>query len=391
MREAVIVSTARTPIGKAYRGAFNNLESPLLGAHALRGALQRAGLEGSEVEEVILGSALTQGSAGVNLARHTVLAAGLPETVAAATIDRQCASGLDAIATAAHRIVAEGVEVAVAGGLDSISLVQNDQWNDFRYRTPGVPGDYYLSMIATAERVAARYGVTRSAQDEYALQSQAQTAEAQRAGLLAEEIVPVETVQIVHDRETGQRSEKHRHVETDECNRPSTTAEALAALPPVQGPGHTVTAGNASQLSDGAAACVLLSAEEAGRRGLQPLGAFRGFTVIGVPAAEMGIGPLHAIPRLLKRTGLTREQIGLWEINEAFAAQVLPCRDELGLPPDRVNVLGGAIALGHPHGTSGARMAGTRLREGRRRGVRYGVASLCVGGGQGAAGLFEIY
>jgi len=391
MREAVIVSTARTPIGKAYRGAFNNIEVPLLGAQALRETLRRAGLEGPEVEEVVLGSALTQGSAGVNLARHTVLAAGLPETVAAATVDRQCASGLDAIAIAAQRIVSGGVEVAVAGGLDSISLVQNDRWNDFRYRTPGVPEDYYLSMIETAERVAARYGVTRDAQDEYALQSQARTANAQQRGLLDEEIVPVETVQIVLDRETGQRSEMHRRVERDECNRPSTTAEALAALLPVQGPGHTVTAGNASQLSDGAAACVLLSAEEARRRSLQPLGAFRGLAVVGVPAAEMGIGPLYAIPRLLERTGLTREQIGLWEINEAFAAQLLPCRDQLGLPPDRLNVLGGAIALGHPYGMSGARMVGTLLREGRRRGIRYGVASLCVGGGQGAAGLFEIF
>lgn len=391
MREAVIVSTARTPIGKAYRGAFNDLEGPALAAHAIRAAVARAGLEGGEIEEAVFGSALTQGSTGVNVARHAVLAAGLPDTVAAATVDRQCASGLNAIAAAAHMIAVEGVEVALAGGLDSISLVQNANWNGSRYRCPGVPDSYYMTMIETAEVVAQRCGVSRAAQDAYALQSQARTAAAQAAGRFAAEIVPVEALRRVTDKASGETRGEAVRLEQDECNRPGTTAEGLAALAPVLGAEGCVTAGNASQLSDGASACVLMSAAEAARRGLSPLGALRGFAVAGCAPEEMGLGPLRAIPRLLDRAGLRVEDIDLWEINEAFAAQLLPCRDRLGIPDERLNVNGGAIAIGHPYGMSGARMAGHLLLEGHRRGARLGVVSMCIGGGQGAAGLLEIF
>jgi len=391
MRDAVIVSTARTPIGKAYRGAFNNLEGPALAAHAVRAAVARAGLEGGEIEEAIFGSALTQGSTGVNTARHVALAAGLPASVAAVTLDRQCASGLNAIASAGHMIRTEGVEVALAGGLETISLVQNEHWNGHRYRSPGVAEGYYLSMLDTAEVVAARYGVSREAQDAYALQSQRRTAGAQAAGRFDDEIVPVEAVKLVIDKATGETSEARVVLEADECNRPATTLEGLAGLAPVQGEGKTVTAGNASQLSDGAAALVVMEAGEAARRGLEPLGRLRGFAVAGVAPEEMGIGPLVAIPRLLERHGLSVEDIDLWEINEAFAAQLIPCRDGLGIPDERLNVNGGAISIGHPYGMSGARMAGHLLLEGRRRGAKLGVVSMCVGGGQGAAGLFEIF
>ncbi|MBD3803391.1 MAG: acetyl-CoA C-acyltransferase [Thioclava sp.] len=391
MRDAVIVSTARTPIGKAYRGAFNNLEGPALAAHAVKAAVARAGLEGGEIEEAIFGSALTQGSTGVNVARHIALAAGLPDTVAGVTVDRQCASGLNAIASAAHMVMAEGVEVALAGGLDSISLVQNSHWNGYRYRSPGVPDAYYMSMIETAEVVAERYGVTRAMQDAYALQSQNRTAAAQEAGRFDAEIVPVEAVKLVKDKTTGETHEEVVRLELDECNRPGTTLDGLESLKPVLGPEKCVTAGNASQLSDGASACVVMSGEEATRRRLSPLGSFRGFAVAGCAPDEMGIGPVFAIPRLLERTGLTIEDIDLWEINEAFAAQLLYCRDKLGIPDEKLNVNGGAISIGHPYGMSGARMAGHILLEGKRRGARYGVVSMCIGGGQGAAGLFEIF
>ncbi|RYH09478.1 acetyl-CoA C-acyltransferase [Tropicimonas sp. IMCC6043] len=391
MREAVIVSTARTPIGKAYRGAFNNLEGPSLAAHAVRPALARAGLEGGEIEDVVFGSALTQGSTGVNVARHIALAAGLPDRVAGVTLDRQCASGLNALAAAGHMVVSEGVDVALAGGLESISLVQEGHWNDYRYRDPAVHDGYYMPMLETAEVVAERYGVGREAQDDYALESQRRTARAQADRLFADEIVPVDAVKLVRDKATGETREEAVRLEADECNRPSTTAEGLAALAPVMGAGKTVTAGNASQLSDGAAALVVMEAAEASRRGLDPLGALRGFTVVGVAPEEMGIGPVVAVPRLLERAGLGMDDIDLWEINEAFAAQLVHCRDRLGIPAETLNVNGGAISIGHPYGMSGARMAGHILLEGRRRAARWGVVSMCVGGGQGAAGLFEIF
>lgn len=391
MRDAVIVSTARTPIGKAYRGAFNNLEAPSLAVPAVKAALARAGLTGAEVEEAIFGAALTQGSSGINVARHIVQAAGLPDSVAGAAVDRQCASGLNAISIASHMVRCEGVDVALAGGLESISLVQNSHWNGHRYRDPTVPEVYYLSMLDTAEVVAERYGVTREAQDAYALQSQIRTARAQEAGLFADEIVPVEAVKIVTDKTTQESRQEAVRLELDECNRPGTTSEGLSGLAAVQGAGKTVTAGNASQLSDGAAAMVVMEADEARRRGLAPLGALRGFAVAGVAPDEMGVGPVVAIPRLLARAGLTQNDIDLWEINEAFAAQLVYCRDKLGIPDDRLNVNGGAISIGHPYGMSGARMAGHILLEGRRRSAKWAVVSMCVGGGQGAAGLFEVF
>ena len=391
MREAVIVSTARTPIGKAYRGAFNNLEGPALAAHAVRAAVARAGLDGGEIEDAVFGSALTQGSTGINVARHIAQASGLPDAVAGVTLDRQCASGLNAIATAVNMVRCNDLDIALAGGLDTISLVQNEHWNGYRYRAPGVPQAYYMSMIETAEVVAARYGVSRAAQDAYALQSQRRTARAQEAGVFADEIVPVEAVKTVTDKATGEAREQPVRLTADECNRPETTLEGLQSLKPVLGPDHCVTAGNASQLSDGASACVVMKAREAERRGLTPLGAMRGFAATGCAPDEMGIGPVLAIPRLLERAGLRIDQIDLWEINEAFAAQLLYCRDRLGIPDELLNVNGGAISIGHPYGMSGARMAGHLLLEGRRRGARYGVVSMCIGGGQGAAGLFEIF
>lgn len=391
MRDAVIVSTARTPMAKAYRGAFNNLEAPSLASPAVRAALARAGLEGAEIEDAIFGAALTQGTSGVNVARHIALAAGLPECVAGATVDRQCASGLNAISIASHMVRCEGVNVVLAGGLESISLVQNTHWNAHRYRDRRAPEAYYLNMLDTAEIVADRYSISREAQDAAALESQKRTARAQAAGLFADEIVPVDAVKLVTDKATGETSEVPVRLEQDECNRPTTTAEGLAGLSPVLGAGKTVTAGNASQLSDGAAALVVMDASEATRRGLAPLGAMRGFAVAGVAPDEMGIGPVVAIPRLLKRAGLRLEDIDLWEINEAFAAQLVYCRDRLGIPEDRLNVNGGAIAIGHPYGMSGARMTGHLLLEGQRRRAKWGVVSMCVGGGQGAAGLFEIF
>ena len=391
MRDAVIVSTARTPIGKAYRGAFNNLEAPSLAAPAVKAALARAGLTGAEVEEVIFGSALTQGTAGVNVARHIAQAAGLPDSVAGATIDRQCASGLNALSIASHMVACEGVEVALAGGLESISLVQNTTWNSHRYRDPSVPEAYYMPMLDTAEVVAERYGVSRAAQDAYALQSQERTARAQANGLFDPEIVPVDAVKLVTNKVTKETHEMPVTLTQDECNRVGTTLDGLSGLAAVRGEGKTVTAGNASQLSDGAAALVVMSADEAKRRELVPLGALRGFAVAGVAPDEMGIGPVVAIPRLLDRAGLSMAEIDLWEINEAFAAQLLYCRDALAIPNDRLNVNGGAISIGHPYGMSGARMAGHILLEGQRRGAKWGVVSMCIGGGQGAAGLFEIF
>jgi acetyl-CoA C-acetyltransferase len=392
MKEAVIVSTARTPIGKAYRGLFNNTEAPTMGGIAIRGALERAGVDPSEVEDVIMGCAMPQGTCSLNPGRLAALAAGLPVEVSGMTIDRQCSSGLMSIATAAKQIMYDGMQVVVGAGMEQISLVQNQHQNQHRVIDPKLVGAHehiYMPMLQTAEVVADRYGISREAQDEYALQSQMRAAAAQQAGIYASEILPVTANMGVMDRETGEISLIDKTLELDEGNRPSTTAEGLAGLKVVI-EGGTITAGNASQLSDGASASVLMDSKLAEQRGLEPLGVYRGIAVAGCEPDEMGIGPVFAVPKLLKQHGLSMDDIGLWELNEAFAVQVIYCRDRLGIPNDRLNVNGGAISFGHPYGMSGARMVGHALLEGKRRGVKYVVITMCVGGGMGAAGLFEV-
>ena len=393
MREAVIVSTARTGLAKSFRGGFNDTEAPAMGGHVARAAIARAGIDPAEVDDCIFGAAAQQGTQAYNVGRLCGIAGGLPDTVAGMAIERQCSSGLMSIASAAKSIMCNEYDIAVAGGVESISMVQNKHKNTYRAVSKGAVAQApkaYIQMIETAEIVAERYGVSREAQDEYALQSQQRTHAAQQAGKFDDEIVPMTTTMKVTNKETGEVTEQEVVADRDDCNRPGTTIEGLSSLQPVMGEDKFITAGNASQLSDGSSAQVLMERAEAERRGLDILGTFRGFAVGGCEPDEMGIGPVYAVPKLLKTAGLSVDDIDLWELNEAFACQVLYSRDQLGIPMDKLNVNGGSISIGHPFGMSGSRMVGHLLIEGRRRNAKYGVVTMCIGGGMGAAGLFEI-